>query len=68
MQLQTIKRSVAASWVALTLIVALMAQVSWPLQFAIAAVALLPPLALLLLWNEPAQTMTQAIDEVRRSR
>ena len=29
---------------------------------------LLPPLALLLWWNEPGQTMTETIDEVRRGR
>jgi hypothetical protein len=68
MELHTIKRTIAAAWVVLTLIAALMVQVTWPLQFAIAAVGLLPPLALLLLWNEPAQTMTQAISEARRSR
>ena len=68
MELQTIKKTIAASWVGLTLIVAIMAQVSWPLQFAIAAVGLLPALAMLLLWNEPAQTMTQAINEARRGR
>ena len=68
MELHTIKRTIAAAWVALMLIVALMSPVSWPLQFAIVSVSLLPPLALLLLWNEPAQTMTQAINEARRSR
>jgi len=41
---------------------------TWQLQLAITALGLLPPLALLLWWNEPAQTMTQAIDEVRRGR
>jgi hypothetical protein len=32
------------------------------------ALGVLPPLALLLLWNEPAQTMAEAIDEARRRR
>jgi hypothetical protein len=68
MELLTIKRTVAASWVALTLIGAVMAQITGPLQFAIAALALLPPLALLLLWNDPAPTTTEAINEVRRRR
>ena len=68
MELHTIKRTIAAAWVVLILIVALMAQVTGPLQLAIAALGLLPPLALLFLWNEPAQTMTQAIREARRSR
>jgi hypothetical protein len=68
MELHTIKRTIAASWVALAVIVALMSQITGPLQLAIAALAVVPPLALLLLWNEPAQTMTQAINEARRSR
>ena len=68
MQLHKIKVTIAAAWVTLTLIVALVAQVTWPLQFAFVALAVLPPLALFLLWNEPAQTMTQAISEARRNR
>ena len=68
MQLQRIKMLVAASWMLVTLMVAIAARVSWPLHLAIAAVGLLPPLALLLWWNEPDQTMTEAIDEVRRGR
>jgi|SoiMethySBSTD1v2_1073268.scaffolds.fasta_scaffold09396_7 hypothetical protein len=68
MELQTIKRTIAVGWVALMVIVALTARVSWPLQFVIAALGVLPALALLLLWNEPAQTMTQAINEARRNR
>jgi hypothetical protein len=68
MELHTIKRTVAASWVALTLIVAVVAQITGPLQFVIAAVAVLPPLALLLLWNDPAPTMTESINEARRRR
>jgi len=66
MDLQKIKMTVAASWVALTLMVALQAQATWPFPLAIATVGLLPPLALLLWWNEPTPTMTEAIDEIRR--
>ena len=68
MELQRIKMIVAASWVLVTLAIAIAAQVTWPLQIAIAALGVLPPLALLLWWNDPAQTMTEAIDEVRRGR
>ncbi|HET9193596.1 MAG TPA: hypothetical protein VFO21_11990 [Vicinamibacterales bacterium] len=68
MQLQRIKMIVAASWVVVTLAVAIAARVSWPLHLAVAALGLLPPLALLLWWNEPGQTMTETIDEVRRGR
>ena len=68
MQLQRIKMIVSTVWVGTTVAAAIAAQVAWPFQLAIAAVGLLPPLALLLWWNEPAQTMTEAIDEVRRGR
>jgi hypothetical protein len=68
MQLQRIKMVVAASWMLITLAVAISAGVTWPLHLAIAAVGVLPPLALLLWWNEPGQTMTEAIDEIRRGR
>ena len=68
MQLQRLKMIVAVSWMLVTLAVAIAARVTWPLHLAIAALGLLPPLALLLWWNEPNQTMTEAIDEVRRGR
>jgi hypothetical protein len=68
MQLQRIKMVVAASWMLVTLAVAIAARVTWPLHLAIAALGLLPPLALLLWWNQPPQTLTEAIDEVRRGR
>lgn len=68
MQLQRIKMIVAASWMLVALAIAIATRVTWPLQLAIAALGLLPPLALLLWWNEPSQTMTEAIDEVRRGR
>jgi hypothetical protein len=68
MQLQRIKMIVAVSWVLVALGIVIGAPVTWPLHLAIAALGLLPPLALLLWWNEPSQTMTEAIDEVRRGR
>jgi hypothetical protein len=68
MHLQRIKMIASASWVALAVALAIAADVAWPFQLAVAALGLLPPLALLLWWNEPAQTMTEAIDEVRRGR
>jgi len=68
MQLQRLKMVLAASWMLATLAVAISARVTWPLHLAVAALGLLPPLALLLWWNEPGQTTTEAIDEVRRGR
>lgn len=68
MTLPHIKMLVAVSWVAITLVGAIAARVTGPLVLMIAAVGLLPPLAMLLWWNDPAQTMTEAIDEIRRQR
>ena len=68
MELQSLKRIVSAFWVVLTLAIAIAAQVTGPIQILIAALGVLPPLALLLWWNEPAQTTAEAIDEVRRGR
>jgi len=68
MTLPNIKMLVAVSWVAVTLVVTIAAGVTGPLLLMIAAVAVLPPLALLLWWNDPAQTMTEAINEIRRQR
>jgi hypothetical protein len=68
MPLQRIKMIVSCSWVLLTLTIAIAVQVSGPLQIAAAALCLLPPLALLLWWNEPAPTMAESIDAARRQR
>ena len=59
---------VTASWMLVALAIAVTSPVTWPRHLAIAALGILPPLALLLWWNEPGQTMTEAIDEVRRGR
>lgn len=66
MPLQRIKMIVSTSWVFLAMGIAIVAPLPWHLQLAITALGLLPPLALLLWWNEPAQSMTEAINEVRR--
>ena len=68
MELQRIKMIVCASWVTVTLAITIALPLTWPLQLGFAALGLLPPLALLLWWNDPGQTMTEAIDEVRRGR
>lgn len=68
MTLHNIKTLVAVSWVAMTLVAAIAARVTGPLLLVIAALGVFPPLALLLWWNDPAQTTTEAIDEVRRQR
>jgi hypothetical protein len=68
MNLQRIKTTLSAVWVftAVVVAVSLGADLSRPAMMAIAAAGLLPPLAILLLWNEPPQTMSESINEARR--
>lgn len=66
MHLQKLKMIVSAGWVLTVLAVAITTAMSWPVQLALAAVGLLPPLALLLWWNEPSQTMSETINQARR--
>ena len=68
MNLQRIKTSVAAMWVliATVIAIALAADMSWTKGLMFAGFGLLPPLAILLLWNEPAQTMSERINDARR--
>ena len=66
MDLQKIKMIVSAGWVLTAVAVAVSANMSWPLLAALALVGTLPPLALLLWWNEPTQTMSEAINKARR--
>lgn len=68
MTLQRIKMTLSAVWVfaAVVFAVALGAEVSPTAMMALAAGGLLPPLAILLLWNEPAQTMSESIREAKR--
>jgi hypothetical protein len=58
--------TVSAVWVLIATVIAISVDLSWIRGIALAAFALLPPLALLLLWNEPAQTMSESINEGRR--
>ena len=68
MSLQQIKVSVSAGWVLIATVIAIAMAVdmSWMKGLMLAGFGLLPPLALLLLWNEPAQTMSERIDAARR--
>ena len=66
MQLERIKRVVAGVWVIAALILGLFIRdLSWQIWIAFIALALLPPLALLLWWTDPAQTMSEAINDAR---
>jgi hypothetical protein len=66
MQLQRIKTVAAALWMLTVIVIATAVEVSWTTGIALAAFGLLPPLALLLLWNEPRQTMSESIRDARR--
>jgi hypothetical protein len=60
--------SVSAAWVliATVIAIALAVDMSWTKGLMLVGFGLLPPLAILLLWNEPAQTMSESINEERR--
>jgi hypothetical protein len=66
MSLQLIKISASVAWVLIATVVALAVDMSWTKGLMLAGFGLLPPLALLLLWNEPAQTMSESINDARR--
>ena len=64
MTLHTIKRIVSLLWISLALAIGMAADVSSSgAMTALAALGVLPPLALLLLWNDPSQTMSESIRE-----
>ena len=64
MSLQLIKMSASAAWVLIATVVAiaLAVDMSWTKGLMLAGFGLLPPLAILFLWNEPAQTMSESIN------
>ena len=67
MGLQQIKSTVATAWVLVAIVVGLVAGVtSLGGLVALAALGLLPPLALLLLWNDPSPSMSENIQQGRR--
>lgn len=66
MQLQNIKVLIAGLWVLTALVIALAIDPSLVSALVLAAFGLLPPLAILLRWKEPAQTMSERIREAQR--
>lgn len=68
MNLQQIKMSVSALWVVIATVIAiaLAVDMSWTKGLMLAGFGLIPPLAILLLWNEPAPTMSESINDARR--
>jgi hypothetical protein len=66
MNLQKIKMSVSAVWVFIATVIAIAVDMTWTRGLLLAGFGLLPPLAILLLWNEPTQTMSETINNARR--
>lgn len=67
MSLQRIKMSVSVVWILVATIIAIaLVDMSWAKGLMLVGFGLLPPLAILLLWNEPAQTMSERINDARR--
>ncbi|HVQ13058.1 MAG TPA: hypothetical protein VMS40_05685 [Vicinamibacterales bacterium] len=66
MKLQRIKMTLCGVWIALALLFAIALDLPWKGVIVVAALGLLPPLAVLLLWNDPQQTMSESINEGRR--
>lgn len=66
MQLEHIKMTIAGTWVLAALIVTIALHPSTMGTIVLGSLGLLPPLVMLLLWNDPAQTMSESIREARR--
>jgi hypothetical protein len=66
MHVQNIKLAASAAWLLVALIVAVSLDLPMTGQWILAALAVLPPLAVLLLWNGPAQTMSESIQDAKR--
>jgi hypothetical protein len=66
MQLQRLKMTISTLWMLTAVVIALVTDLSTSGWLALASFALLPPLAMLLLWNEPAQTISESIRQARR--
>jgi hypothetical protein len=66
-QIRSIKTAVAGVWVLAAAVIGVVAGVtSTGGLVVLGALGLLPPIALLLFWNEPTQTMSESINEGRR--
>lgn len=66
MELPYSKVTVSTLWLITAVVIAIVADLSWTGGIALATFGLLPPLAILLLWTDPAQTISESIHEARR--
>ena len=66
MKLKNIKTAIFIMCILMTVAIAARTEATWVARLVMATLGVLPPLALLFWWNEPAQTMSEVIDEARR--
>jgi hypothetical protein len=60
------KMTISRVWVLTALVIATLVHPTTMGAILLGSLGLLPPLVLLLVWNHPAQTMSERIDEARR--
>ena len=67
MQIERMKAAFTAAWVTAAVVLGLFIRdLPWQVWVAFVALTVLPPLALLFWWTDPAQTMSETINEARR--
>jgi hypothetical protein len=66
MRLEHIKMTITGVWIFTALLISLAVQPSTMGAILLGSLGLLPPLVMSLMWNHPAQTMSESIDEARR--
>ena len=66
MQLEHIKMMISGAWMLSALIIVIVVHPPTMGVILLGSLGLFPPLLMLLLWNDPAQTMSESIDEARR--
>jgi hypothetical protein len=67
MTIQNIKLAIAAAWVIVVAVVAMIAGVSSPIGLlATGAVAAAPLIGMWLMWTEPTETLSESIQHGRR--
>jgi hypothetical protein len=66
MELERIKWALGGAWMLAAVVLGLFVRdLAWQTWAAFIGVAIFPPLALVLWWTEPAQTMSETIHEAR---
>jgi hypothetical protein len=66
MQLEHIKMAISGAWVLTALVITIMVHPPTMGAILLGSLGLLPPLVMLLVWDHPAPTMSESINEARR--